>query len=474
MHRDDLTPLFYPGSLALIGASSDDSKFGGRFLRSLLQFGFRGRLHIVNPRESEILGMKTYPSILDVPDQIDLVGITVPAPAVPQVLEQCLAKGVKGVELISSGFAEAGTEEGRRLQDQVKAIAGRGLRVIGPNCFGIYCPASTLTIMPGGDFPRESGPVGFTSQSGVFLRRFPKRGAGLGIRFSKAIGYGNGVDLNEADFYEYLADDPETRIIASYMEGAQDARRFFQALKRATPVKPVVIWKGGLTQSGARAAASHTGSLAGEEAIWEAVFRQTGATRTASFEEMMDAVLAFVHLAPRCGRRVAVVGGGGGTSVGAADACERAGLKTPFLAPSLQERLVRALPPVGTSVANPIDVGTVFPEYRHLEAALEVTAEDPNVDTIIVDALSTYISINGDETPDMLELPVRFKKTADKAIAMVLPVEATGTKAVELEARRRRAVSYYHTAGIPVFLTLERAVAAVAKVAAYREWLAAR
>ncbi|MBI2910416.1 MAG: CoA-binding protein [Chloroflexi bacterium] len=470
---EELAPLFYPRSLALIGASSDDSKFGGRFLRSVLRFGFKGELYLVNPRESEILGMRTYPSILDVPHEVDLAGIAVPAKAVPQVLEECLAKGVKGAEIITSGFGETGTEDGRELQERIREIAKRGIRVIGPNCFGVYSPAGTLTVLPGGDFSRESGPVGFTSQSGVFLRRFPKRAEGLGIRFSKAIGYGNAVDINEADLYEYLAEDLETRVIASYMEGAREARRFFEVLRRTTPTKPVILWKGGLTAAGARAAASHTGTLAGEEAIWEAVFRQTGATRVTGLDELMDAVLVFLHLPSSCGPRVAIVGGGGGTSVGAADACERAGLRTPPLAPELQKRLAASLAPVGTSTVNPVDVGTPFPAVNQLRATLDILIEAPNVDTIILDAISVYAGFNGEDTPEVAQAVVDIRKSTSKPIVAVLPVEATGVDDLPAEAKRRRTCDYYHANGIPVFLTLERAVSAVAKGVRYRQWVSA-
>lgn len=469
---EEFAPLFYPKSLALIGATADDTKFGGRFLRSILRFGFKGSLYLVNPHESEILGMKVYPSILDVLGPVDLVGITIPARAVPQVLEECLAKGVKGVEIITAGFAETGTEEGKLLQARIEEISRRGIRILGPNCFGIYSPAANLTVMPGGDFPKESGPVGFTTQSGVFIRRFPKRAEGLGIHFSKAIAYGNAVDINEADLLEYLTEDPETRIIAGYMEGARDGKRFLRALKRTS--KPVVLWKGGLTSAGARAAASHTGSLAGEEAVWEAVFRQGGVIRANGLDEIMDIVLALLHLPPNCGRRIAVIGGGGGTSVAAADACERAGLKTPALAARSQDRLRARVPPAGTSVVNPVDVGTPFPDVKLLKGAMEVVTEDPNIDTVILDALSLYVTFNWEDTRELMELPVQIKKSSGKAIAIVLPVEATGTHTIELEMKRRRACEYYVSEGIPVFLTLERAVSAIAKVIRYREWVSAR
>ena len=271
----ELRPIFYPRTLAVVGVSRDEAKFGSLFLRALLDFGFKGRIYPVHPEGGEILGLKAYPSVRDIPEPVDLAAIMVPAPHVPAVLEDCLAKGVPGAEVFTSGFSETGDERAAALERELARIARRGIRIVGPNCFGIYCPGGGLTLLPGGNFQRESGPVGFITQSGGHAVEFAREGRGRGIRFSKVISYGNGCDLNESDLLEYMAQDDETRIIAMYLEGPRDGRRFARLVKELAPRKPVVIWKAGLTRTGGRAVRSHTASLAGEEAVWEAFFRQT-------------------------------------------------------------------------------------------------------------------------------------------------------------------------------------------------------
>jgi acyl-CoA synthetase (NDP forming) len=304
---DELRPMFYPQSHAVIGASSNLAKFGGRYFNTQISYGYRGRLYPVNPQEAEIKGFKAYPRVGDIPGPVEFATISVPAPAVPGVLEECLARGVKAAQILSAGFGEK-DEEGKKLEENVKRIARRGIRVIGPNCFGVYCPAGGLTILPGENLPRESGPVAFMSQSGGYAIRVPQRAAGWGVRFSKEVSYGNAVDINECDLLEYFLEDPETKIICSYLEGVKDGRRFLSLLKKAAAIKPVIIWKGGLTEVGSRAVQSHTASLAGNESVWNTVYAQSGALRVNSLEELLDAVMAFLLMPAIRGRRFAPSG----------------------------------------------------------------------------------------------------------------------------------------------------------------------
>ena len=239
---EEFAPMFYPKSHAVIGASANTRKFGGRFLATLLGFGYGGKLYAVNPQESEILGLETFARVGDIPEPVDFASIAVPARAVPEAVEECLAKGIKAVQILSAGFTEAG-EEGRRLEEEVARTAARGIRIIGPNCFGIYCPAGGLTILPGERLPKESGPVAFISQSGGYAVRVPRRASGWGVRFSKVISYGNACDVNECDLVEYLHQDPETKIITGYIEGVKDGSRFFKLLQEVCQTKPVILWK---------------------------------------------------------------------------------------------------------------------------------------------------------------------------------------------------------------------------------------
>ncbi len=461
----------------MIGASADVRKFGGRFLKGLLSFGYAGKLYPVNPQESQILGLKTYSRVGDIPGPVDFATITVPARAVPEVLEECLAKGIKAVQILTAGFRER-SEEGRKLEEQLIKTAAKGIRIIGPNCFGVYCPGGGLTILPGEDFPRESGPVGLLCQSGGYANRVARRASSLGIRFSKVISYGNACDVNECDLMEYLGDDPETRVITAYLEGVKDGRRFFKLLQRISQTKPVIIYKGGLTQSGARAVHSHTGSLSGEAAVWDAIFKQTAAVQVNSVDELLDTILAFEHLPSHRGRRVSVVGGGGGVSAAAADACDRMGLSVPLFPAELHEKLLAMIPPVGSSARNPVDVGGPTPPPAMLTAVLEAILSDGGVDTVIIDAIQMSISSadvknddgqSGDMVRERERVPVDIKKKFGRPIVMVLPVEATEADAVEFEGARRKSRDYYLGEGIPTFLTLERAARALANLIGYYE-----
>jgi len=300
-------------------------KFGGRVLQVSLDFGYKGQLYPVNPQESEVQGMKTYASVKDIPGPVDFASVAVPAQAVPGVVRECLEKGVKGVQVLSAGFREVG-EEGAKLEKELAEIAARGIRIVGPNCFGVYSPDGGITILPGANLPKESGSVGFISQSGGYAIRVPRRAEGCGIKYSKVVSYGNACDINECDLIEYFYQDPQTEIITGYIEGVKDGPRLFRLLQEVCRKKPVILWKGGLTKGGARAVQSHTASLGGEEQVWDAVFRQTGAIRVTGLEELLDTTLAFLHLKPQAGRRVCPIGGGGGIGVAATDSCERMGL----------------------------------------------------------------------------------------------------------------------------------------------------
>ena len=475
--------MFHPRSVAVIGASANEAKFGGRYMATLQEFGFKGELYPVNPNETEVSGRTAYPTVRDVPGPIDFAIISVPARAVPTVLEDCVAKGVPAAEIFTAGFSETGEDEGRRLEAEVVNIARKGIKLIGPNCFGIYCPAGGLTLLPGSDFPRESGPVAFISQSGGHATEFARDASGWGIRFSKVVSYGNACDINEADLLEYLAQDEETQIIAAYIEGPRAGRRLLSLVQEVSMSKPVVIWKAGLTEDGARAVRSHTASLAGEEAIWNALFKQTPALQVSNLEELIETTVALQHLPPTVGRRVAVIGGGGGVSVAAADACNRSGLEVPPFVREIQEQLRQILPPAGTSIRNPVDVGgPVVPPFV-LQKVLETAAGAENVDTLIAtQALHLFINESnrmralfetaGNFIEDSLRIPVETSRKHDKPIVMVLPVGSTEVRAIDTERQRRQYRDHYLGQGVPVYPSLERAARAVARVVEYHRKVA--
>jgi acyl-CoA synthetase (NDP forming) len=470
----EFAPIFYPKSHAVIGASASERKFGGRFLKTLLNFGYSGKVYPVNPQESEVLGLKTYARVSDIPGPVEFASIAVPARAVPGVVEECLSKGVKAVQILSAGFRELG-EEGARMERDLASIAARGLRIVGPNCFGVYCPGGGMTILPGENLPRETGPVGFISQSGGYAIRVPRRADGLGIRFSKAVSYGNACDINECDLLEYFLEDPEIDIIIGYLEGVRDGPRFFSILKEVCRTKPVIIWKGGLTQVGARAAQSHTASLSGEEAIWEAVFQQTGAIQVNNLEELLDTTLAFLHLEPQMGRRICSVGGGGGIGVAAADTWEKAGLSIPLFSPELEKKLLAIIPATGTSAKNPVDVGGPFPMPPMFKAVLETVCTDADIDILVVDEIEMAMAMprgmQGFRPPEalkeMVQIPVDVRNKFGKPVVIVMPVEAISADSLESEGERRKIRDFYLQNGIPVYLTKERAAKALANLIGY-------
>ena len=352
-----LEPIFHPRAVALVGVSSRQQGMSSGFLTSLLEQNYQDEhgLYPVNPKMTEVAGLRCYPSLLDTPEPVDHVISLVPAAAVPGLVDQCLEKGVRSVHLFTAGFSETGDPELAAMEREfVGRLTGAGIRVIGPNCMGLYVPKEGLAFM--GGFPTEPGNVMLISQSGANAGDVIHGLARRGVRFSKAISYGNGADLQSHDFFDYAADDPDTEVVCAYIEGVKDGRRFFEAVQRCAARKPVIILKGGLTSAGARAANSHTGSLAGSRDIFEALCRQTGAIRAETMEELHDLVVAVSTSTRRViGSGVGLVGGGGGIAVLSSDAIAAEGLDVPPMPEATKERLREYIPVAGTSINNPID-----------------------------------------------------------------------------------------------------------------------
>jgi len=341
--------------MAVVGLSPDPhgTWLNKVYLQAPLNMGFKGPIYPVNLKGGYIGKLRVYPSLRDVPGPVDYVVSCVPAQHTPGLLEDCRAVGVKVVQLYTAGFSETGQGSGIELQNRLLEIARRGrVRLMGPNCMGVYCPSSGMSYSL--DFPKEPGGVGLLCQSGGNATYLVRSGAARGLRFSKAISYGNACDLNESDILEYLAADPETKAIAAYIEGTADGRRLAGVLANACLAKPVVIYKGGYTEAGSRATASHTGAMAGSQAVWDGLIRQAGAIRVNSVEEMTDMLVALRVKPPR-GLNTCVVGVGGGASVLATDEVERAGLKLPPIPASVRERMQQIIPPAGGMLGNPID-----------------------------------------------------------------------------------------------------------------------
>jgi acyl-CoA synthetase (NDP forming) len=371
--------IFNPRSVAIIGASPHD-------LATLAQMRtkIRDRLFLVNPRYTEVLGKKCYPSILDVDSDIDYVILGVSASALPKVLEECIQRDVKVAQIFTAGFSETGTPEGIEREKELKRMAAGRIRIIGPNCFGVYCPSSGLSIVP--EAPAEAGHVGVVTQSGSVAESFSYFANTKNLRFSKMVSYGNAVDLDGSDFLEYLADDPDTNMIALYIEGTGNGARLKTALAKAAKRKPVIAIKGGMTEQGMRAAASHTASLAGAPEIWRSLFRQTGALQVESFDEMVNTVMAFDTSPLPAGRAVALITNSGGFSVIQTDLCMKAGIEVPRFSQETIEALRALVPLAGTSIGNPLDAWPIYYSISpsgNMADIIEIVSSDRNIHSLV-------------------------------------------------------------------------------------------
>ncbi len=463
-------PVFYPDSIAVVGASKDTTKVGTKYFRELIKAGFKGRLYPVNVSDDSVPGFKAYPRVSSIPDPVDYVIIAVPARYVIELIDDCIAKKVKTVQLFTAGFRELGTPDGVKLeQSMLKKATAAGVHIIGPNCIGICNPSANIPFGPTG-FTGKPGTFGFISQSGGHGISVLSGAAACGIRFSKAVSFGNGGDLDSADFLEYLAADEDTRILGAYLEGVNDGRRIYRLIKEITRSKPVIIWKGGRTSAGAQTAASHTGSLASPYAIWSSAVKQAGAVSVESMEEFIDTALAFYQIRYPGGRRVAVIAGivdgGGGDCVSATDSCTSIGIEVPPFSPETRVSLTAILPGVGTIFRNPLDLGFPGANFPLLTKVVELVAGDPNIDLIIIQKhvdmllkLSSY-----DNVKKMNSLFIDWKNSIKKPIIIV---SSPGMR----EAERLSLDSELSEAGVPVFLSVERAARALLNLNLYYEYI---
>jgi len=353
--QHNLDFLFHPDSIALVGITTTEPQHWTRtFLEGLIEMEFDRPLYLVNPKGGEIKGRKVYTSLKDVPGNIDYVIGLVNARITPKLVQECAEKKVRAIHFCTAGFSETGEESRIKLESELTEVARRnGIRVIGPNCMGIYCPKSRLSFSPA--FPKESGPVGVISQSGGNSIYLVRQAALRGVRFSKVVSYGNACDIDESDLLEYLAHDVDTKIIALYIEGIKDGRRFRKALEEATNEKTVVLLKGGTTEGGARAVAGHTASLAGSRATWDALCKQLGIISVSSLEEMIDVLVTLLFLPLPGGRNALLFGAGGGASVLIADQFESRGFKVPPIPPEMVAQISEFTPIAGNILRNPID-----------------------------------------------------------------------------------------------------------------------
>jgi acyl-CoA synthetase (NDP forming) len=446
--------LFHPRSIAVIGVPRG-IKTGRLFLTALIDQGFPGTIYPINPLASEIDGLPAYPSLSSVPGPVDLAIILTPQSDTLSVIQECAAKGVKGAVLFTAGYGESGTEKGLNLEAEIVRVArNAGVRLIGPNAMGLYCPKTGLSFFP--QISREHGSIAILSHSGSLANILAFIADDRCLRFSKMVSLGNECDLTMADFLGYLKEDEDTRVVGMYMEGIKNGPGFVETLKSTSLQKPVIIWKVGLTPEGAKAAASHTGALAGSEKVWQDMARQGGAVTVSGFEAFADTLMAFSLLKEVAGDRVAVISGPGGLAVSAAEACGFNGLKLARLSEATRSALSHFVPPTGTSLQNPIDVGmTASIDIDIYTQTVRVVAEDPSVDALLIIGVGFTPETNLRYTESVIDLQQKSGKP-------FLMVNVPGFDP-SISANFRRS-------GLPFFETVERAVVAFSRIYRYHEW----
>ncbi len=439
MGYEAIKSIFEPQSIAIIGASRDQKKVSNIILNNLLKADFKGKIFPINPKVKNILGLKTYPSLQDVPDQIELAVIVVPSIIVPKILRECHRKEIKSVIVISGGFRETG-KDGEELEKKVIQIVRKtGIRLVGPNCIGIQNPRIGISMW---GVIKKGGPIGIIAQSGTVKGAIEFWAEKEGIGISKSIALGNKVDIDEIDLLPYFAEDPNTKVIAMYLEGITDGRKFLEVASEVTKKKPIVVLKGGKTEAGKRAALSHTKSMAGKDEIFEAAFRQSGIIRAHTIEELYDFSKALAFLPLPKGRRVLIITSSGGAGILAADLCEKLGLKIPQLLERTEKRLRRLLPAY-CIFDNPFDLTITTAERFQL-----VIEENLNNK----DNFNAFIPIFGDPIPQAAEAVKSVLKITEKP---VLVCYIAGGEVEEEEKTKM------HKMGIPVYPSPERAVTAL-------------
>jgi acyl-CoA synthetase (NDP forming) len=460
-----LEPIFNPRSVALVGVSSRPAMgLGGMLQTGLMEFGFdRSRIYPVNPKTSEVSGLTCYPTLLDTPDPVDYVVSLVPARVVPGLVEQCVEKDVRCVHFFTAGFSETGDPEMANVErEMIATLRAAGIRTVGPNCLGLYLPDAGLSF--GADFPKTPGNMFLLSQSGWNAGGIIRSVAARGIRFSKAISYGNGADLKAHDFLDYAASDPSTSAVMAYIEGVGDGRAFFEALKRCAAEKPTILLKGGITDAGARAASSHTASLAGSIELFDALCAQVGALRAETMDDLHDLAVGVSTSAARVRERETVlIGGPGGFAVLSADDTAKAGLRLARLPDWARDELHEFVPVAGSSVDNPLDVMLRAP--GHLERALRIVTRTAGTGVV----LSTSPDAGGagghggDQTAAAGEWAAMLRRVEDDSGVPVVAVRppSGGGPDPFVEA------AFEH--GISVFPTVARAARTVSTLITWRE-----
>jgi acyl-CoA synthetase (NDP forming) len=464
-----LHKLFYPDSVAVVGASPEVKGDRFPFFQALLQSGFSGRLYPVNPNYPEVAGHEAFARLQEIPEPIDLAIITLRAPYVPPIVADCVQKGVRFAVIFSSGFTEGGHPE---MEEEIKALVRQGpTRLVGPNCIGPYCPESGVTFAME-EKAGEPGDVGFVSQSGGHSITYKTLAGSRGIHFNKILSLGNQCDLTVHEVLRYYAEDPRIRVICAYVEQAKGGREFSQTLREVARKKPLIIMKGGATEIGARAAFSHTGALASYSQVWGKAIHQLGVILVDDLEEMADATFSCLTLDLPRSPRVGIVVVGGGSSVEMTDICARNFLEVPILGKETQEKIAENIPEANTSCKNPVDLGFMgfFPQIY--SQSIRLTAKDPNIDVLLLYQITEYFqqfTPHLDWPGNIAAEMARIRRELEKPLVIVIPPLEQDKP--EFITKRQTLVQKLRQNGIPVFPTIDRAAKVIYRLQRYRKFL---
>lgn len=450
-----LAKFFHPQGIVIIGASTDTKKLGYSIARNLIEIGFPGTVHFVNPHGGQLFGRPIYTCVMQVPDPVDLSVLLIPAAATPQVLSDCGKRGIQAAIIVASGFRETGPE-GARLESELLNIAKRyKIRIIGPNCIGLvdtHLPIDTSFLNPP---PPPKGNIAFISHSGATCAAVIDWSRGQGFGFSRLVSLGNQIDVNETDLLLAIAPDPATQAIALYLESVSNGRRFVKVARNITRYKPVVVLKSGRNTSGQRAAASHTGALAGQDAAYEAAFLQTGIIRANTVEELFEWAYTLASCPLPKGRSMAVLTSAGGLGVAAVDALEANGLKLAELTDTTRTNLNAILPPAA-NIHNPVDMlASATPEQ--FASCLKLLIADPQVEGILMVILPPPFAT--DMTVSQAVLPII--KNSPKPVLTAL----VGELLIQAD------LAHFQQAQIPEFRFPERAASAMSALVKRMEYL---
>ena len=471
----DFKALFQPRNVAVVGASNTFGKIGGATLAAILSGEFRGEIFPVNPYESVVLGLKAYPNVTSIPKDVDLVVLTVPANTAVEVLRECEKKGVKACIIITAGFKEVGGE-GERLQNEISEIGKRsGMKIVGPNCMGVYSASGNLTAIMSPINPNR-GNIAMVSQSGtlgmVLMDSISKTGAG----FTKFVSSGNEAVLKLEDYLEYYSSDPDAGVVVAFIEGIRDGRRFIDVARRLTSKKPFIAIKAGKTKAGSEAARSHTSSIAGSIQVFRAVAKQTGIVLAENSDELVDYATAFAKCPLPKGRRVGILSGAGGWAVLTADACEEYGLEVPPLSASVVEKISERAPSYW-SHRNPIDLVSSL-DIGLFKFCGEILFEEDIVDVLLYayiayDFSSSFDSLS--KIPIFSEEEIETFRKGSRLFMRALAESASSInekygKPVLFVTRDSEVQNTLKNSRVPVFGSPIRAVKCIAKMVEYREY----